>query len=83
MSKSLDEIGKAEKAAKAELEAAKKKFEAASPRTRLCNAIDNMLWTIYAYRSTPPTPEELTEYDRTYMPHIKRLMEEIKNEDAV
>lgn len=54
-----------------------------SPRTRLCNVIDNMLWTIYAYRSTPPTPEELAEYDRMYMPHIKRLMEEIKNEDAV
>ena len=54
-----------------------------SPRTRLCNAIDNMLWTMYAYRLTPPTPEELAEYDRTYMPHIKSLMEEIKNEDAV
>lgn len=33
MSKSLDEIGKAEKAAKAELEAAKKKFEAAKKKT--------------------------------------------------
>lgn len=42
-----------------------------------------MLWTIYAYRSTPPTPEELAEYDRMYMPYIKRLIEEIKNEDAV
>lgn len=83
MSKSLDEIGKAEKAAKAELEAAKKKFEAASPRTRLCNAIDNMLWTIYAYRSTPPTPEELAEYDRICKPYIDKLIEEAKNEDAV
>lgn len=54
-----------------------------SPRTRLCNAIDNMLWTIYAYRSTPPTPEELAEYDRMYMSHIKKLMEEIKNEGTV
>lgn len=54
-----------------------------SPRARLCSAIDNMLWSIYAYRSMPPTPEELAEYDRTYKPYIDKLIEEVKNEDAV
>ena len=54
-----------------------------SLQVRLCNAIDSMLWNMYAYRSTPPTLEELAEYDRTYKPYIKRLMEEIKNENAV
>ena len=54
-----------------------------SPRVRLFNAIDFMLWNMYAYRSTPPTPEELAEYDRTYKPYIDKLTEEVKNEDAV
>lgn len=54
-----------------------------SPRVRLFNAIDSMLWNMYAYRSTPPTPEELAEYDRTYKPYIDKLIEEVKNEDAV
>lgn len=54
-----------------------------SPRVRLFNAIDSMLWNIYAYRSTPPTPEELAEYDRIYKPYIDKLIEEAKNEDAV
>lgn len=54
-----------------------------SPRTRLFNAIDSMIWNMYAYRSTPPTPEELAEYDRIYKPYIDKLIEEAKNEDAV
>jgi hypothetical protein len=54
-----------------------------SPRVRLFNAIDSMLWNMYAYRSTPPTPEELAEYDRIYKPYIDKLIEEVKNEDAV
>ena len=54
-----------------------------SPRVRLFNAIDSMLWNMYAYRSIPPTPEELAEYDRTYKPYIDKLIEEVKNEDAV
>lgn len=49
-------------------------------QTRLCFAIDNMLWTMYAYRSTPPTETELAEYDRTYKPYIHKLMEEVKND---
>ena len=52
-----------------------------SPRTRLSNAIDSMLWNIYAYRSKPPTAEELIEYDRIYKPYIDNLIEEVKNED--
>lgn len=54
-----------------------------SPQVKLCNAIDSMLWNIYAYRSTPPTPEELAEYDRIYKPYINKLIEEAKNENAV
>ena len=54
-----------------------------SPRTRLFNTIDSMIWNMYAYRSTPPTPEELAEYDRAYTPYIDKLIEEAKNEDAV
>jgi len=54
-----------------------------SPQVRLCNAIDNMLWNMYAYRSKPPTPEELAEYDRIYKPYIDKLIEEAKNEDTV
>ena len=50
---------------------------------RLCNAIDSILWTMYAYRSTPPTPEELAKYDRTYKPYIDKLIKEAKNEDTV
>ena len=53
----------------------------ASPRTRLCNAIDSMLWNMYAYRLRPPTAEELAEYDRIYKPYIDSLIEEVKNED--
>lgn len=52
-----------------------------SPRTRLFNAIDSMLWNMYAYRSKPPTAEELDEYDRVYKPYINSLIEEVKNED--
>ena len=52
-----------------------------SPTTRLFNAIDSMLWNMYAYRSKPPTPEELAEYDRIYKPYIDSLIEEVKNED--
>lgn len=52
-----------------------------SPKTRLFNAIDSMLWNMYAYRSTPPTPKELDEYDRHYKPYIDSLIEEVKNED--
>ena len=51
-----------------------------SAQTRLCLAIDNMLWSMYAYRSMPPTKEELAEYDRIYKPHIHKLMEEVKND---
>ena len=54
-----------------------------SPQARLCRAIDSMLWNMYAYRSAPPTPEELAEYDRVYKPYIGKLIEEAKNEDAV
>ena len=72
MSKSLDEINKAE------MDPMDK-----SPSVRLCNAIDSILWTMYAYRSTPPTPEELAEYDRTYKPYIDKLIKEAKNEDAI
>ena len=54
-----------------------------SPKTRLFNAIDSMLWNMYAYRSKPPTPEELVEYDRIYKPYIDRLIEEVKNEDKI
>ena len=54
-----------------------------SPQVRLCNAIYSMLWNMYAYRSTPPTPEELAEYDRIYKPYIDKLIEEAKNENAV
>ena len=54
-----------------------------SPQVRLCNAIDSMLWNMYAYRSTPPTAKELAEYDRVYKPYIDKLIEEAKNEDAV
>ena len=54
-----------------------------SPEMRLCNAIDSILWTMYAYRSTPPTPEELAEYDRRYKPYIDKLIKEAKNEDTV
>ena len=53
-----------------------------SPKMRLCNAIDSILWTMYAYRSTPPTPEELDKYDRKYKPYIDSLIEEVKNEEA-
>lgn len=53
----------------------------ASPRIRLCNAIDSMLWNMYAYRSKPPTAEELAEYDRICKPYIDSLIEEVKNED--
>ena len=52
-----------------------------SPKMRLCNAIDSMLWNMYAYRSAPPTAEELAEYDRVYKPYIDSLIEEVKNED--
>lgn len=52
-----------------------------SPRIQLCKAIDSMLWNMYAYRFTPPTPEELAEYDRVYKPYIDSLIEEVKNED--
>ena len=72
ISKSLDEINKAE------MDPMDK-----SPSVRLCNAIDSMLWNTYAYRSTPPTPEELAEYDRTYKPYIDKLIKEAKNEDAI
>ena len=41
-----------------------------------------MLWNMYAYRSTPPTPEELDEYDRIYKPYIDSLIEEVKNEEV-
>ena len=41
-----------------------------------------MLWNMYAYRSTPPTPEELVEYDRIYKPYIDSLIEEVKNEEV-
>ena len=54
-----------------------------SPSVRLCNAIDSILSTIYAYRSTPTTPEELAEYDRTYKPYIDKLTKEARNEDTV
>ena len=53
-----------------------------SPKTRLFNAIDSMLWNMYAYRSKPLTPEELAEYDRVYKPYIDSLIEEVKNEDT-
>ena len=52
-----------------------------SPRIRLCNAIDSMLWNMYAYRSRPPAPEEIAEYDRVYKPYIDSRIEEVKNED--
>lgn len=52
-----------------------------SPKTRLFNAIDSTLWNMYAYRSKPPTPEELAECDRIYKPYIDSLIEEVKNED--
>ena len=52
-----------------------------SPKVRLCNAIDSMLWNMYAYRSAPPTAEELAEYDRICKPYIDSLIEEVKNED--
>jgi hypothetical protein len=52
-----------------------------SPKVRLCKAIDSMLWNMYAYRFTPPTPKELAEYDRIYKPYIGSLIEEVKNED--
>ena len=52
-----------------------------SPETRLFNAIDSMLWNMYAYRSKPPTQKELVEYDRIYKPYIDSLIEEVKNED--
>ena len=52
-----------------------------SPTTRLFNAIDSMLWNMYAYRSKPPTQKELEEYDHIYKPYIDRLIEEVKNED--
>lgn len=52
-----------------------------SPKTRLFNAIDSMLWNMYAYRSKPPTPEELSNYDHIYKPYIDSLIEEVKNED--
>lgn len=54
-----------------------------SPKMRLCNAIDTMLWDMYAYRLAPLTPEELAEYDRIYKPYIDRLIEEVKNEDKI
>jgi hypothetical protein len=47
---------------------------------RLCIAIDNMLWSMYAYRSIPPTKTEIAEYDRIYKPYIHKLMEEVKND---
>ena len=53
----------------------------ASTQTRLCIAIDNMLWSMYAYRSISPTKTELVEYDRIYKPHIRKLMDEVKNEN--
>lgn len=49
-----------------------------SPETRLFNAIDSMLWNMYAYRSKPLTPEELVKYDRIYKPYIDSLIEEVK-----
>ena len=52
-----------------------------SPKMRLCNVIDSMLWNIYAYRSKPPTTEEIAEYDRVFKPYIDRLIKEAKNED--
>ena len=52
-----------------------------SPKVRLCKAIDSMLYNMYAYRSAPPTPEELAEYDRVYKPYIDSLIKEVKNED--
>lgn len=52
-----------------------------SPRIRLCNAIDSMLWNMYAYRLRPLTPEELAKYDHVYKPYIDSLIEEVKNED--
>ena len=51
-----------------------------SPETRLFNAIDSMLWNMYAYRSKPPTQKELEEYDRIYKPYIDKLIKEVKNE---
>ena len=52
-----------------------------SPKVRLCNAIDSMLWNMYAYRLTPLTAKELAEYDRIYKPYIDNLIEEVKNEN--
>jgi len=52
-----------------------------SPKVRLCKAIDSMLYNMYAYRLTPPTTEELAEYDRVYKPYIDSLIKEVKNED--
>ena len=51
------------------------------PKTRLFNAIDSMLWNMYAYRSKPLTAEELAKYDHIYKPYIDNLIEEVKNED--
>lgn len=52
-----------------------------SPKLRLCNAIDSMLWSIYAYRLAPLTPEELSKHDQVCKPYINNLIEEVKNED--
>ena len=52
-----------------------------SPKMRLCNAIDSMLWNMYAYRLKPPTAEELAEYDRICKHYIDNLIENVKNED--
>ena len=52
----------------------------ASTQTRLCIAIDNMLWSMYAYRSIPPTKTDLAEYDRIYKPYLHKLMEEVRND---
>ena len=52
-----------------------------SPKVRLFKAIDSMLYNMYAYRSKPPTAEELAEYDHVYKPYISSLIEEVKNED--
>ena len=54
-----------------------------SPKMRLCNAIDSMLWDMYAYRLAPLKPEELVEYDHVYKPYIDSLIEEVKNEDTI
>ena len=50
---------------------------------RLCNAIDTMLWDMYAYRLAPLTPEERAEYDHIHKPYIGRLIEEVENEDTI